>query len=214
MLPEPIGIYAILDTGAYPPSGLAEAAREMYLEGIRVFQVRAKDFPSGMFLSLVNEIRQALPSDAVVLVNDRPDIALLVNAHGCHLGDEDIPVEAARKVLDLGKGERKVLGFSTHSIEEVKSVSPQYCDYIGFGPIFESKTKVTKRPTHGISGLEEACRLSPLPVVAIGGIEVDHIEALRRAGASGVAMISGLLRPKEVRERARRAVEAFFRATK
>jgi thiamine-phosphate pyrophosphorylase len=202
-LPDPIGVYAILDAGAMPPADLPAAAAACTSAGVRVFQVRAKDLPAGAFVRLVIAVREVLPPDALLIVNDRADVALASGADGVHVGDEDLAPADVRAILPPGS----VVGFSTHSPAEVAAASALPCDYIGFGPVFSSTTKRTGRREHGVEGLAVACAASTRPVVAIGGIEVGQVRALRAAGASGVAMISGLLVPGRVADLARAAVE-------
>lgn len=204
-LPDPIGIYAILDAGTVDPASIPETARGIAAAGVRVFQVRAKAWSSGALADLCAVVRRTLPPACRVLVNDRADVALAVGADGVHVGDEDLPPSEARRVVGAGR----VVGFSTHSIEEVRVVDPSVCDYVGFGPVFPSTTKATGLRPHGIEGLAAACRAARVPVVAIGGIRIEDLPAIRGAGASGAALISGLLAAGDPREAARRAVEAW-----
>lgn len=202
-----LGIYAILDSDTVQPGLLPEFARMFADAGIRLFQVRAKKLASGPYLSLCENVKQALQGRALVLANDRPDIALLAGLDGVHVGDEDLPPEEARKII----GDDKVLGCSTHSLGELAAVDPKICDYAGFGPVFPSQTKVTGRPVHGIEGLARACKIARVPVVAIGGITVGQIPAIKRAGAAGIAMVSALLLAQDPAGAANAAVEAFSR---
>lgn len=205
-LPDPLGVYGILDAGTLSPDRLPAAGAALAAAGVRVVQVRGKDLPGGALADLVRAVRAALPPGVVLLVNDRADVARVTGADGVHVGDEDLPVGDARRVLEDGAGPR-VVGFSTHSPVEAAAASG--ADYIGVGPVFPSSTKVTGRPTLGLAGLRAACAASRLPVVAIGGIRIADVAAVRAAGASGVALIGDLLVEGEVEERARRAVEAF-----
>ena len=202
-LPERIGVYAILDPGLLSASELPAAARDLASAGVRVFQVRAKTLATGALVDLTREVRAALPANAVLIVNDRVDVALACGADGVHLGDEDLPVDKARRILPPGA----LIGFSTHSIAEVEAANSLPCDYIGFGPVFESTTKQTGRRPHGVSGLALACAKAGKPVVAIGGIQVGQVATLLGAGACGVAMASGLLVQGRIFELARAAVE-------
>ncbi len=187
--PDRIGVYAILDTGTMDASALPEAARRLSKKGVQVFQVRAKEWAAGALTALCLRVREALPGPAFLLVNDRADVALVADLDGVHVGDKDLPPGEARQVVGMGR----IVGFSTHSIEEVRAADPSVCDYIGFGPVFPSTTKVTGRRPLGIEGLAAACRVARVPVVAIGGIRVKDLPAIRGAGAAGAAMISGLL---------------------
>ncbi len=208
-LPDPIGVYAILDAGVLAPADLPDAARRLAAAGVRTFQVRAKALAAGAFVTLVRDVRAALPPDAVLLVNDRVDVALATAADGVHLGDMDLPVGAARALL----GPDAIVGYSTHSPDQARDASGPACDYVGFGPMFTTTTKVTGRPTLGVEGLAAACRVARVPVVAIGGIGVDSLAAIRGAGASGAAMISALLVPGRIDRVAADAVAAWARGT-
>lgn len=202
-LPDPIGVYAILDAGRMPPDDLPAAAATMAAAGIRVFQVRAKALPGGALLRLVEAVRAALGPDPVLLVNDRVDVAALAPCDGVHLGDGDLPVADARRLLAPGA----IVGFSTHAPDE--TAAAHGADYVGFGPVFVTASKATGRPTLGPDGLRRACAGATVPVVAIGGIGIPQVGAMRRAGASGVAMIAALLVPGRVAETAAAAVAAF-----
>jgi len=202
-LPDPIGVYAILDAGTMPPDDLPAAAVAMAQAGVRVFQVRGKALPGGALVRLVAEVRDALGPEPVLLVNDRVDVAAVTPCDGVHLGDEDLPVTAARAILPAGA----IVGVSTHSPDD--AATDHGADYIGVGPIFETSTKPTGRPTLGADGLRRAAERAPVPVVAIGGIRTAEVPTLRRAGASGIAMIGALLVPGEVGPRAKAAVAAF-----
>ncbi len=211
-LPDPIGIYGILDAGTMPPERLPAAAAAMAAAGVRVFQVRAKDLGGRLLAPLVRDVRAALPPDAVLLVNDRADVARVTGADGVHVGDEDLPVADARRVLEDGGRGPRLVGFSTHSVAQARQAQADAPDYIGVGPIFDSRTKVTGRVTLGLDGLQQACAATRLPVVAIGGIGLQDVAAVRAAGASGIAMIAGLLVEGEIQQRARQAVQAFLDA--
>jgi thiamine-phosphate pyrophosphorylase len=209
-LPSPIGVYAILDAGACDPAALPSAAGSIAGAGVHVFQVRAKSMPAGALVRLVREVRAALPGDRVLIVNDRADVALAAGADGVHVGDEDLPPEAARAVLPRGG----VVGFSTHSTDEARSARASACDYIGFGPLFASPTKPTPRPVHGIEGLAAACAAATAPVVAIGGIAIADLPAIRAAGASGAALISALLPADRAGGLAAAAIAAWERGSR
>ena len=204
-LPGPIGIYALLDAGLLPPDELPAAAGEMAAAGVRVFQVRAKSLPAGDLLGLTRAVRAALPADAVVVVDDRADVAAAAGADGVHLGDEDLAAEDARRCV----GPAAIVGLSTHGLDDVRAAAGLPIDYIGFGPVFASTTKVTGRRLLGLDGVRAAARLATVPVVAIGGVSIAEVRALAAAGASGVAMAAALLKPGAIRTAATEAVHAF-----
>ncbi len=171
-------------------SGRALAlARALIAAGIEVLQIRAKRLSSGAFADLVREAVMAGP-DCRIIVNDRADVALAAGAAGVHLGDQDLPVQSARRLLGPGH----IVGLSTHSIEEIEAAQGLPVDYLGFGPVFESPTKPGLRRPRGTELLAEACRRSRIPVVAIGGMGLERAAGVLRAGAASVAVISELER--------------------
>jgi len=127
--------------------------------------------------------------DAALIVNDHPDIALAADADGVHLGQDDLPVKEARKIM----GEGRTIGISTHTVEQARDADRDGADYIGFGPVFHTTTKDAGRP-RGIEMLREIKRQVRIPVVAIGGITIENIRPVLEAGADAVAVSSALLR--------------------
>jgi len=173
--------------------------------GASVLQLRAKTLAPGVMTELALRIREAIsPCGGVLLVNDRADVAAVSGATGVHLGDEDGPVQIARACL----GDEAIVGLSTHSLADVSRAAELPVDYIGFGPLFESPTKAGVRSARGIEALAEACRASPRPVVAIGGVTLDTAPSLWRAGAASVAVISEIERAADPGDLVRRYLRA------
>jgi thiamine-phosphate pyrophosphorylase len=125
--------------------------------------------------------------NAVFIVNDYSDIALAIDADGVHLGQDDLPVKEARKIL--GKG--KIIGVSTHSIEQALEAEQAGADYLGFGPVFHTSTKDAGSP-RGIDLLKEIRNKVSIPVVAIGGINLENIHSVLETGVDGVAIASAI----------------------
>jgi thiamine-phosphate pyrophosphorylase len=132
---------------------------------------------------------------AILIVNDRVDIALMTGADGVHLGQDDLPPTAARQLL----GEKAIIGFSTHNLTQAKSsLAEGVADYIAFGPIFATSTKVDHDPIVGLRQLAEIRRtVGDFPLVAIGGIGLKSVTDVIEAGADSAAMISEFHRPGE-----------------
>jgi thiamine-phosphate pyrophosphorylase len=169
------------------PAGLAEACCR---GGAALLQVRQKTAGSGRLLGLVREIqRRVRPYGARVIVNDRADLARLSAADGVHLGQEDLPVAAARAITGPGP----LIGLSTHTPEQVDQALASDVDYVAVGPVFRTATKETGYSARGLDLVRYASRGGGKPVVAIGGITVDGAPAVRAAGADTVAVISDLL---------------------
>lgn len=135
------------------------------------------------------------------IVNDRCDLALAVDADGVHLGQGDLPLDLARKVM----GPDKLIGISTHNPEQVRTATAGGPDYLGFGPIFKPASKVDHDPVVGLEGVKAIRSLTVLPIFAIGGITLDQVEAVIQSGANGVAVISAVLKATDVQ----RAVTDF-----
>jgi thiamine-phosphate pyrophosphorylase len=179
-------------------------AVELAEAGCGLLQLRAKTLGAGAMTSLARRLVEALRAfDALLIVNDRADVAVASGAAGVHVGDEDLPVEAVRRVV----GPDAIVGFSTHSVEEAARASSCGADYLGFGPVFESPTKAGVRDARGLELLAKACRATSLPVVAIGGVTLESAPECWRAGAASLAVISELERSAE-----RRALVAAYRS--
>ena len=182
-----------IDTAAranWTPTTLARA----FLDGgARLLQLRAKQMPSGLFLALCDEVvALGQAYDARVIVNDRVDLAWASGAAGVHVGQDDLPPVAARHQLGAGA----VIGWSTHTVAQIASAAQEPLTYVALGPIFETTSKATGYAPIGVAGLREAARRlrgPRLPLVAIGGVTLSHVPAVRRAGATAVAVISDLL---------------------
>lgn len=168
---------------------LKEIATIVLSSGIRCIQYREKD-KSRRDIYREALILRKLTTEfgAIFVVNDHADIALAVNADGVHLGQSDLPLKEARKIL--GKG--KIIGASTHSIEEAIAAEAGGADYIGFGPIFHTATKDAGKPK-GIGALREIKKNIKIPVVAIGGINAENLESVIASGADAVAVSSAIL---------------------
>jgi len=142
------------------------------------------------------QVRQA---GGLFIVNDRADVARVVESSGVHLGQEDLPVEWARRVLAPGQW----IGYSTHNLEQLAEADRSSADYIAFGPVFPTRSKEKPDPVVGLEGLREARQATRKPLVAIGGSTLENARAAIEAGADSVAVIADLLQAPDVGERAR-----------
>ncbi|MBX6394111.1 MAG: thiamine phosphate synthase [Alicyclobacillaceae bacterium] len=202
------GLYAVTDERFYRGRTLEEVARAWIAGGVRCIQLREKSMNARELLEAGRLLRRLTREAGVLfIVNDRADIAAALDADGVHLGQEDLPVSAARQIL----GPDRIIGLSTHSVEEAVEAEKQGADYIGLGPVKATATKTDTRPVVGIEGLRKVRRAVRLPIVAIGGIETADAEALGEAGADGLAVIRGLLDTEDIAERARQFVRLFER---
>ena len=187
-------LYAILDPEQIGSSSPDSVLRQLLQGGAKMIQLRAKAMSSRDFIQLAQKARDlTIPFDCKLIVNDRIDIALGCAADGVHLGQEDLPLEVGRKLL----GDR-LIGISTHSLEQAKEAEANGADYIGFGPIFGTATKNTGYTARGLEMLSRIRAAVDLPIVAIGGITEANIQDVWRVGADSAAIISDILKADDV----------------
>jgi thiamine-phosphate pyrophosphorylase len=167
------------------PAALVARAVAAVGRGAAVVQIRERDLADAPLVELVRAVVEALGgSGARVLVNDRADVALAAGAAGVHLRGDSPPCGRVRAVVPHGF----LIGRSVHSLEEIDAaVAGGGCDYLMFGTVFASSGKPAGHPVAGLAALAEACRRSPLPVIAIGGMTPDREADVARAGAAGLA---------------------------
>ncbi len=173
---------------------VAAFARDMREAGVRLLQYRDKQGSPQEVLRAAAEIAEAFSGTGTLLVlNDRADLATLAGWSGVHVGQHDMPVEAARKVLRGGA----TVGVSTHNDEQVRAAEASGADYIAIGPVFATASKMDAEPVVGLDGVRRARALTRKPLVAIGGITRGNARAVIEAGADSVAVISGLFAADE-----------------
>ena len=179
-------IYPITDSEI---SGLShpDQVRLLADAGATLVQLREKKLPA---LDFYNQAKSVSASGLTLIINDRVDVALAVNAAGVHLGQDDLPPDEARKLL----GDKAIIGYSTHNVAQARAAAALRVDYIAIGPIFQTATKAKPDPEVGLDGLR-AVRdaVGEVPLVAIGGITPANAAAVIQAGADSVALISALL---------------------
>jgi len=175
-----------------------ETVRELLAAGVRIVQLRDKGASAGELLTAAREISDLCSrANALLIVNDRVDVARASGAFGVHLGQEDIPIAHARRIA----GPNLRIGVSTHSLEQALEADAQGADYIGFGPLFSTETKDAGEP-RGLDSLREVTRNVRIPVAAIGGITEENACAVLASGASMLAVASAVLEPGNVRGKA------------
>ena len=187
-------LYAILDPEQTNGRSPEIVLRQLLEGGAKMIQLRAKAMTSRDFLQLGLMARDlSAPFACKLIVNDRVDIALASAADGVHLGQEDLPLQVGKKLLG-----DKLVGISTHSLEQAKEAEANGADYIGFGPIFGTATKNTGYTARGLEMLARLNAEVALPIVAIGGITEANIKDVWRAGADSAAIISDILKAENI----------------
>jgi thiamine-phosphate pyrophosphorylase len=198
-------IYPITDKQLACRNNHLVILEELVRGGAQLVQIRDKSTPLCELLPDLHRCLEfAYKKDITLILNDRCDLVLSCNAMGIHLGQEDLPPEAARSLL----GRKKIIGFSTHSLAQVKRSLGLPIQYIGFGPIYRTSTKANALPEVGLKKLAHACKISSIPVVAIGGIGLDQIRPVLQAGACSAAIISSLMTAKSIARQMQNFLEA------
>ncbi len=199
--------YPILDTAALERSGcrLEDAAGALLEAGARIVQLRHKGhFSRSMFETAEAIAALCRTAGAQLIVNDRADIALLLDAQGLHIGQDDLSPAAARRLIGSGR----MLGYSTHNSAQLLAAAGEPCDYVALGPIFHTGSKLNPDPVVGLAGLERLAKTVTRPLVAIGGITPATAPEVYAAGAASIAVIgdlyAGPCTAASITERARR----------
>jgi len=196
-------LYAIvdpLDTGRSP----IDLAAALLDGGARLLQLRLKAASARDLLDVARAVRPLTRrAGALLIVNDRPDVASAAGADGVHLGQDDLPVAAARAVLGAGS----IVGVSTHSIDQARAAAGAGADYLGVGPVFETTSKASALAARGLELVRAVRAAVTSPLVAIGGITPGTAPDVRAAGADAVAMIAALVRAPDVAAAVRDTLE-------
>lgn len=188
-------IYLVTDDGCLQGRELLDCVREALEGGVTLVQYRAKTASSAEMYAEALQLKALCDSFKVpLIINDRLDIAMAVGAAGVHLGQDDLPCAAARKIL----GEDYIIGVSAHNPAEAKAALQSGADYLGCGAVFGTATKADVQKL-GTDGLAAICKAKGLPVVGIGGVTADNYREVRAAGADGAAIVSGILAQPDIR---------------
>lgn len=187
--PSILRLYLVTDRRMRPARSLSELVRQAAAGGVTCVQLREKEAEGAEFLRLGFEVADALAGSGVpLIVNDRIDVAAAVPCAGVHLGQKDLPIEVARRIL----GPDKTVGLSVNTVEEALDAERRGADYLGAGPAFPTGTKLDTEPELGPEGLRRIVQAVKIPVVAIGGIHEATIGRLAGLGLAGVAVVSAV----------------------
>ena len=190
------GVYLVTDRNVLKGKKLIAAIEESIKGGAGIIQLREKNISSREFLNIAEEVKQITDKyDIPLIINDRIDIALAVNASGVHLGQEDMPCKKARKIL----GKDMIIGVSAHNLEEALKAQEDGADYIGCGAVFTTTTKsdTTNIEISDIKRIKESIKIK---MVAIGGINEENISKLQGTGIDGVAVVSAILSKDNIKK--------------
>ena len=193
----------VTDRNATEGRDLGDVVAAALDAGLLAVQLRDRDLPGRPLLALAERLRLLTArAGALLLVNDRVDVAVAAGADGVHLGGASMPVDVARRLLPPGA----LVGVSTHAVPEVAAAT---ADFAFFGPVHATPSKAAFGPPQGVARLREAVAVARIPVLAIGGITRPHIPDLRAAGAGGVAVIRAILSADDPGSATRALLEAL-----
>jgi thiamine-phosphate pyrophosphorylase len=197
-------LYLITDRKQLPEGrSLYLAVRQALAGGVRAVQLREKDLPTRPLLKLAYSMRGLTSKyDAKLFINDRIDIALAVGADGLHLTQKSIPVSVVRKIAK----KRLLIGVSTHSMKEAREAEKGGADFITFGPIYKTPSKLKYGLPVGLKRFKRVSRELNVPVFALGGVKRKQIEEVMKAGSHGTAMISEILSADDIKKRTKEII--------
>ena len=196
-----IRLYGILDMGYVRPADIVRVASQMVEGGVDILQLRAKAFIPDDVRWFAEQIHPVTSAAGVpFVINDFPEVSTLVGAEGVHIGQDDVTVDHAREA----GGYRTIIGKSTHSVEQAIAAAAEDTDYLGFGPLFTTPTKPKYAPI-GVKEIRTVLDAIKKPIFCIGGIKLENLATVLKAGAQRVVIVSGILQADNVAEYCRKA---------
>lgn len=201
-----LSLYLVLDPYLCSRYSMLKTTVAAIKGGASVVQLRDKTVGTAGLVDTGRALKAAMAGSGVpLIVNNDLEAALALNADGLHVGQGDIDTHEARQRL----GVSKILGLSVEDEAAVKAVDPAVVDYVGIGPVFATSTKPDHKSPIGLDGLARLVSMSPVPTVAIGGLKVAHIPALKVGGAAGMAVVSAVCGQLDPQEATQRLVQAW-----
>jgi thiamine-phosphate pyrophosphorylase len=202
-------VYLVTDDYYLNMDGVHQVIEMALQNGVTLMQYRAKEYSSRKMLQDARILRELCwKYDVPLIVNDRLDIALAVDADGLHVGQDDLPLDVVRRYIG-----KKIIGVSATSYEEAKDAILQGADYVGVGPVFPTLTKKDAKPVCGMEVIRKLKREFPgAPLIAIGGIDLANIKQVIEAGVDGVAIISAILGSEDKSAAVRQFAQIFAEA--
>ncbi|MDN6296823.1 MAG: thiamine phosphate synthase [Halomonas sp.] len=190
-----LSVYLVTDAGLCGSDGVERTVEEAVKGGVTIVQLRDKHAADDAMIEQARRLKQALDTHAELtgrrvplIINDRLHVALESGADGLHVGQSDTAAQEARKAM----GEDAIIGLSINNAEQLAAAPVALLDYVGLGPVFATQSKQDHAAPIGFDGLAALTDACPLPGVAIGGIKVEHVEAVKQSGAHGMAVVSAI----------------------
>ncbi|TEB12689.1 Thiamine-phosphate synthase [Pelotomaculum sp. FP] len=205
-MPVDYSVYLVTDRGILGGRDLFKAVEESIIGGASLIQLREKDISSRDFYNLAVRLKDLVNSyDVPLIINDRLDIALAVDADGLHIGQDDIPLRIARGII----GPNKIIGYSVSNLEQALFGEKNGADYLGAGPVYATGSKADAGLPIGLGTLKTIKERVSMPVVAIGGVGITNISEVKKTGVDGISVISAILGNQDIAEAAKNITELW-----
>lgn len=203
---EDLRLYLVTDRPLSLGRDIDWIVEEAVKGGATMVQLREKDCSTREFIELAAKLKETLkPLGVPLLINDRIDVALAIDADGVHIGQSDMPYETARKLL----GPEKIIGLSVENMDDIRVANGLDVDYVGISPVYSTHTKTDTAAPFGLDGLREAVKLSVHPTVAIGGMNMKTAKDVMACGTDGIAVVSAIVSADSPCEAARNLLEVM-----
>lgn len=199
-------LYFITDSTPYNEEEFLERVEKALSGGVTIMQLREKDRTTREYISLAEKVHSIAQKYKVpLIIDDRTDVALAVGAEGVHLGQSDMPIDTARKIV----GDKMIIGATTKTVEQALKACKNGADYLGVGAIYPTTTKV-KTVLTSVDTLKDIVKAVSVPVNAIGGLNKDNIDVLKGSGISGICAVSAIMKADDPQTAARELKQAFL----
>lgn len=204
-----LSLYVIVDRGMIKGRSPIQVAREAITGGATALQLREKKMEGRDLYTFASSLKKiAKKRRALFIVDDRVDIAKACDADGVHLGNKDLPIKIARKIL----GKKKIIGATVRNLSQALKAQKEGADYLSLGPIFPTRTKQGLPPPRGLKAITRIKKKIKIPLIAIGGINRNNVTSVIKAGADGVAIASAVVEAKNIRKATKELLKQIKKA--
>lgn len=202
-------LYFITDSTGFEEEKFLYVIEEALKGGVTILQLREKDKTTKDYINLASKVHEIAKKYSVpLIIDDRVDVALAVDAEGVHLGGDDMPIDTARKIM----GKEKIIGATAKTVEKAKKAYNDGADYLGVGAIYPTTTKV-KTILTSVDTLSAICKSVPIPVNAIGGLNIGNVDILKGINISGICVVSAIMKSDNPKKEAEK-LKIFIRGQK
>ncbi|MEE1046011.1 MAG: thiamine phosphate synthase [Clostridia bacterium] len=200
-------LYFITDSTGFEEAEFLRRVEDALNGGVTILQLREKDKTTREYIDIAVKVHEiAKKYNVPLIIDDRVDVAMAVDAEGVHVGQSDMPVDIARRIL----GENKIIGATAKTVEAAKEAYENGADYLGVGAIYPTTTKV-KTVLTSVETLAEICKAVPIPVNAIGGLNINNVDILEGVDIDGVCVVSAIMKAESPKDAAKALADKFVK---